>query len=128
MASPLLQEYGPAEFPDDCMAAAWGRNKKGTYQDVLHESKANVRKCTNETLKGCLFTKTTESVYCYGDGGAVLVCSKNSKAYVRGILVYSADCSTGSSNYYIDFNRPDFIEWVEAEYMKHKELCRPECC
>ncbi|CAG7826048.1 unnamed protein product, partial [Allacma fusca] len=126
MASPLLQEYGIAEFPDQCMVAAWGRNETSRYQDVLHESNVSVSKCENKTLKGCLTTKKQHGVYSYGDSGAVLVCSKNSKAYVRGVLVFSGSPNAASPNYYIDFNRPDFIEWVEAEYTKHKELCRPE--
>ncbi|CAG7678443.1 unnamed protein product [Allacma fusca] len=125
----LYQKDGSETISNECSVAGWGAlGTNENFTNVLYEAPVNVTSnCDNKTGYLCTPPKA-KNVYCYGDLGGPLVCSSNGKTYVRGRNAgdSKAHCKPDSPTYFAHFNKSHVIDWIESEYKKRLEKCRPE--
>ncbi|CAG7825083.1 unnamed protein product [Allacma fusca] len=125
----LYQKSGSETISNECYVAGWGKLEKDKSTNVLNEVKVNVTSdCDNKPGQLCT-PRGGPNVYCYGDVGGPLVCSSNGKMFVRGVNAgdNAKDCKSDFPTYFFHFNKSHVIDWVESEYQKRLEKCRPEC-
>jgi len=116
-------------LPDDkqsCYVTGWGKTGGGgRYSNILMQAQMPIvpstscsdhKKLTDKQF--CAGNKATDISTCLGDSGGPIVCKKNNKWFIEGVVSFGSDECKISHLLSVFTRVSQYITWIEQAYSK----------